>query len=114
MLRTKIEDTLLSFGGCDPSILGFNYIVDATILAVEQPDALKSFTKTLYPTVANQNRSTSSRVERAIRHAIEKIYLYGDMERVTELLGNIATTNYGKPTNSAFISTFALKMKRSV
>ena len=114
MLKTEIEDMLLSIGGINPSRLGFGYIVDAVLLTIQEPYAIRAITKQLYPTVAKRNKTTASRVERAIRAAIRQIYLEGDMDHIQKVFGNISRMDSGVPTNGAFIATLALKMQRSI
>ena len=113
-VRVSTEDALLSLGGIAPNLLGFGYIVDAVDLVVNDPRRIKTFTAAVYPVVAEHNGSTSARVERNIRNVIDLIYLVSDSEALNDLVGNIAAPCKGKPTNSAFIATLALKVKRNL
>lgn len=114
MVREKIEDMLLNMGGGIPNLSGFAYTVDAVELAINKPETLNAMTKDLYPAVAEKNGTTSSRVERAIRHLVEKLYLNSDVDDLNRVLGNIAEVQKGKPTNGAFIAALALKAKRNI
>ena len=70
-------------------------------------DVLNAITKILYPTVAKKNQTTSSRVERAIRHAIEVAWTRGKLETIDEMFGYTVSSGKGKPTNSEFIALLA-------
>ena len=74
------------------------------MMAVEDMDVLNAITKILYPTVAKKYRTTSSRVERAIRHAIEVAWSRGKLDILDELFGYTVSNGKGKPTNSEFIA----------
>ena len=74
------------------------------MMAVEHMDVLNAITKILYPTVAKKYRTTSSRVERAIRHAIEVAWSRGKLDILDELFGYTVSNGKGKPTNSEFIA----------
>ena len=76
-------------------------------LAVEDMDVLNAITKILYPTVAKKHRTTSSRVERAIRHAIEVAWSRGKVDVLDELFAYTVSYGKGKPTNSEFIALIA-------
>ena len=76
-------------------------------MAVEDMDVLNAITKILYPTVAKKNQTTSSRVERAIRHAIEVAWTRGKLETIDEMFGYTVSSGKGKPTNSEFIALLA-------
>ena len=77
---------------------------DAIMMAVEDMDVLNAITKILYPTVAKKYRTTSSRVERAIRHAIEVAWSRGKLDILDDLFGYTVSNGKGKPTNSEFIA----------
>ena len=81
------------------------------MMSVEDPDMLGSITKVLYPTIARKNQTTASRVERAIRHAIEVAWNRGRMETLDALFGYTINTGKGKPTNSEFIALIADKIR---
>lgn len=74
------------------------------MMAVEDMDVLNAITKILYPTVAKKYRTTSSRVERAIRHAIEVAWSRGKLDILDDLFGYTVSNGKGKPTNSEFIA----------
>ena len=86
-------------------------INDSIMLAVENQDIINSITKTLYPTLAKKFNTTSSRVERAIRHAIEVAWNRGQIEMHDKIFGYTVNSNKGKPTNSEFIVTVADKLR---
>ena len=86
---------------------GYHYLRDAIIMAVNDMDVLNAITKILYPTVAKKYQTTSSRVERAIRHAIEVAWSRGKLDTLDELFGYTVSTGKGKPTNSEFIALIA-------
>lgn len=93
--------------GIPAHIKGYHYLRDAIMMAVEDMDVLNAITKILYPTVAKKNQTTSSRVERAIRHAIEVAWTRGKMETIDEMFGYTVSSGKGKPTNSEFIALLA-------
>ena len=93
--------------GIPAHIKGYHYLRDAIIMAVEDMDVLNAITKILYPTVAKKNQTTSSRVERAIRHAIEVAWTRGKLETIDEMFGYTVSSGKGKPTNSEFIALLA-------
>lgn len=80
-------------------------------MAVEDTDILNSITKVLYPAIAKKYQTTASRVERAIRHAIEVAWSRGKMETLEELFGYTVNNGKGKPTNSEFIALIADKLR---
>ena len=81
------------------------------MMAVEDMDVLNAVTKVLYPTVAKLYQTTASRVERAIRHAIEVAWSRGKLDTLDELFGYTVSTGKGKPTNSEFIALIADKIR---
>lgn len=93
--------------GIPAHIKGYHYLRDAIIMAVEDMDVLNAITKILYPTVAKRYQTTSSRVERAIRHAIEVAWSRGKLDILDELFGYTINHGKGKPTNSEFIALVA-------
>ena len=86
---------------------GYHYLRDAIMMAVDDMDVLNAITKILYPTVAKKYQTTSSRVERAIRHAIEVAWSRGKLDTLDELFGYTVSNGKGKPTNSEFIALIA-------
>lgn len=93
--------------GIPAHIKGYHYLRDAIMMAVEDMDVLSAITKILYPTVAKKHQTTSSRVERAIRHAIEVAWSRGKLDTLDELFGYTVSNGKGKPTNSEFIALIA-------
>lgn len=96
--------------GVPAHILGYGYLREAIMLCVEDKDMIYGITKTLYPTIANNNHTTSSRVERAIRHAIEISWLRGNQDYIDEIFGYSISSGKGKPTNSEFIALLSDRM----
>lgn len=101
--------------GIPAHIKGYHYLRDAILMAIDDMDVLNAITKVLYPTVAKKHQTTSSRVERAIRHAIEVAWSRGKLDTLEELFGYTVSNGKGKPTNSEFIAlvadTIRLKVK---
>ncbi len=93
--------------GVPAHIKGYQYLRTAILLTVENPDLINSITKELYPTVAKEYGTTSSRVERAIRHAIEVAWDRGDVDTINSYFGYTVQSARGKPTNSEFIALIA-------
>lgn len=94
--------------GVPAHVLGHRYLKDAIAAAVNDPTVLdKNITKRLYPHVASLNNTTPSRVERAIRHAIEVAWNRGDWDTLNNFFGNTIDIDKGKPTNSEFIALIA-------
>lgn len=97
--------------GVPAHIKGYQYLRDAIIMVVDDIDMINSITKVLYPTIAKKHQTTPSRVERAIRHAIEVAWSRGKMDTIDELFGYTVHTEKGKPTNSEFIALIADKIR---
>ncbi len=97
--------------GVPAHIKGYQYLRDAIILSVNNPEMMNSVTKVLYPTVAKHFETTSSRVERAIRHAIEVAWDRGDIDVLSSYFGYTIQNSRGKPTNSEFIAMIADKLR---
>ncbi|MBQ8878325.1 MAG: sporulation transcription factor Spo0A [Lachnospiraceae bacterium] len=97
--------------GVPAHIKGYQYLREAIMMSVDDSDMLGSITKILYPTIAGKYQTTSSRVERAIRHAIEVAWNRGRMETLDSLFGYTISTGKGKPTNSEFIALIADKIR---
>ena len=102
--------------GVPAHIKGYQYLREAIILTVENMDVINAVTKVLYPEVAKRFGTTPSRVERAIRHAIEVAWDRGDIETLQKYFGYTVNSAKGKPTNSEFIAMIAdrlqLKLKK--
>lgn len=90
--------------GVPAHIKGYRYIRSAILYSLKNPIALEMITKRLYPEVAKMHQTTPSRVERAIRHAIEVAWSRGNLETVRDIFGYTIDTSKGKPTNSEFIA----------
>ena len=96
--------------GVPAHIKGYHYLREAIILAVNDMEIINAITKVLYPTVAKKFKTTSSRVERAIRHAIETAWNRGDLDTLNKFFGYTVSNSKGKPTNSEFIAMIADKL----
>lgn len=97
--------------GVPAHIKGYQYLRDAIIMSVIDMDMLNSVTKILYPEVAKKYQTTPSRVERAIRHAIEVAWGRGKVETIEEMFGYTVSVGKGKPTNSEFIALITDKIR---
>ena len=97
--------------GVPAHIKGYQYLREAIIMTVNDMDIINAITKVLYPTVAKRYKTTSSRVERAIRHAIEVAWDRGDVEVLNGFFGFTVSSIKGKPTNSEFISMIADRIR---
>lgn len=93
--------------GVPAHIKGYQYLRTAILLTVSDSDMINSVTKVLYPSVAKKYQTTTSRVERAIRHAIEVAWDRGDVDTLNSYFGYTIQNNRGKPTNSEFIAMIA-------
>ncbi len=90
--------------GIPAHIKGYHYLRTASLMSIEDEEMLESITKRLYPSVARRFDTTPSRVERAIRHAIETAWDRGDIDILTGMFGYTISVGKGKPTNSEFIA----------
>ena len=109
-LETDVTDIIHEIG-VPAHIKGYQYLRDAIILSVNDMEMLNSITKILYPTIAKRHQTTPSRVERAIRHAIEVAWSRGKMDTIDQLFGYTVSNGKGKPTNSEFIALIADKIR---
>lgn len=109
-LEAVVTDIILEIG-VPAHIKGYQYVRDSIILAVRQPEIINGVTKVLYPEVAKMNGTTASRVERAIRHAIEVAWDRGDVDVLNSYFGYTIHNLRGKPTNSEFIAMIADKIR---
>lgn len=114
----KIENTIESDVtdiirdiGIPANIKGYQYIREGIIMAVNDVNMLNYITKLLYPTIAKKYKTTSSSVERAIRHAIEVAWNRGQIDTINDLFGYTVNAGKGKPTNSEFIALIADKLR---
>lgn len=97
--------------GIPAHIKGYHYLREAILLVIDRIDLLGAITKELYPMIAEKFDTTSSRVERAIRHAIEVAWNRGNIELINSLFGHTINSERGKPTNSEFIAMVADKLR---
>ena len=97
--------------GIPAHIKGYHYIRESIMMAVKDVSILNYITKMLYPAIAKKYKTTSSSVERAIRHAIEVAFSRGQAEYLEEMFGYTVNAGKGKPTNSEFIALIADKMR---
>ncbi len=112
-LETKITSIIHEIG-VPAHIKGYQYLREAITVAVRDPESVGAITKVLYPTVARTFNTTASRVERAIRHAIEVAWDRGDLEILQSFFGYTVSHVKGKPTNSEFIAMIADNLKLSM
>ncbi len=97
--------------GIPAHIKGYQYLRDSIIMSVVDGEIINSITKILYPTIAKKYQTTSSRVERAIRHAIEVAWNRGNTDTLNDLFGYTISNGKGKPTNSEFIALISDKIR---
>ena len=114
MNKANIESMVTSMIheiGVPAHIKGYQYLREAIILAVKDMDVINAITKVLYPQVAKTFATTPSRVERAIRHAIEVAWDRGDLDTLQRFFGYTVSNTKGKPTNSEFIALIADRLQ---
>ncbi len=109
-LEIVISDIMRQIG-VPAHIKGYQYLRESIALSIKDPDLMHSVTKILYPTVAKNNKTTPSRVERAIRHAIEVAWDRGDVDVLSSYFGYTIQNTRGKPTNSEFIAMISDKLR---
>lgn len=109
-LESKVTNIIHEIG-VPAHIKGYQYLREAIIMSVNDIEMLNSITKILYPTIAKKYQTTASRVERAIRHAIEVAWSRGKMDTIDELFGYTINNGKGKPTNSEFIALIADRIR---
>lgn len=116
--NTKKEDNLEAIVtnmihevGVPAHIKGYQYLREGIIMVVQNIDVLNQITKQLYPDLAKKHKTTPSRVERAIRHAIEVAWNRGRLDIMENVFGYTVDANKGKPTNSEFIAMIADKLR---
>lgn len=97
--------------GVPAHIKGYHYLREGIMMTIKDPTMINSVTKILYPTIAKKYNTTSSRVERAIRHAIEVAWDRGDIDILNSYFGYTIQNNRGKPTNSEFIAMISDKIR---
>ncbi len=114
LMQTNLNTTItrmLHDLGIPSHIKGYNYIREGISLVYENPSMIGGITKELYPALASRFDTTVSRIERAIRHAIEVSWNRGDLDYMEELFGHSVDIDRAKPTNSEFIVTLADKLR---
>lgn len=109
--NTKDIREILKKIGIPCHLSGYEYIQDAVEIAQKEPYKMNGLVKIIYVEIATKRRTTSSRVERAIRHAIEKAFTYGDYEAIYKYFGSSYRKDKGKPTNKEFIAMLVELMK---
>lgn len=109
-IEFKVTEILHQIG-VPAHIKGYHYLRDSIIMSVETPEIINAVTKQLYPSVAKRFSTTSSRVERAIRHAIEVAWDRGDVDILNSYFGYTIHNGRGKPTNSEFIAMISDKLR---
>lgn len=109
-LTRRVTETIHHIG-VPAHIKGYNYLREAIILAVKDKSMIERITKMLYPEIAKTFNTTTSRVERAIRHAIEVAWERGDLDVLHQYFGYTVSSTKGKPTNSEFIALIADKIR---
>ena len=112
-LETLVTECIHELG-VPAHIKGYQYIRTAIMMVVENMDMLNYITKQLYPEIAHTYNTTSSRVERAIRHSIEVAWTRGKPETMNEIFGYTIQTYKGKPTNSEFIAMVADRIRLQI
>ena len=109
-IEMKVTEILHQIG-VPAHIKGYHYLRKSILMSVETPEIINAVTKQLYPSVAKQFDTTSSRVERAIRHAIEVAWDRGDIDVLNSYFGYTIHNGRGKPTNSEFIAMISDKLR---
>ncbi len=112
-MEVKVTQILHQIG-VPAHIKGYHYLRDSIIMSVETPEIINAVTKKLYPSVAKKYETTSSRVERAIRHAIEVAWDRGDIDILNSYFGYTIHNGRGKPTNSEFIAMISDKLRLQI
>ena len=109
-MRRKVTKMIQDLG-VPANIKGYTYLRDAILIAIARPEAINSITKVLYPEVAKLNQTTPTRVERAIRHAIEVAWARGNNDFAEKVFGYTLNMTKGKPTNSECIALIADRIR---
>lgn len=112
-LDVRVTDIMHQIG-VPAHIRGYMYLRDAILMVIDRVELLGAVTKELYPQVAIKYNTTPSRVERAIRHAIEVSWERGNIKAIYSIFGNSISTESGKPTNSQFIAKIADKLRLEI
>lgn len=112
---SNVEDIIndiLKEIGTPPHLIGYKYLLRAVDLVHKDDEYLRAVTKCLYPDIAKEYGTTASRVERAIRHAMETTFDRGDMDNILSVFGNTFSANRGKLTNSEAVAGLANEVAR--
>ncbi len=109
-LEIRVTEILHQIG-VPAHIKGYQYLRDSILMAIDDDEIINAVTKRLYPAVAKKHATTSSRVERAIRHAIEVAWDRGDVDVLNSYFGYTIHTDRGKPTNSEFVAMISDKFR---
>lgn len=109
-LEKQVTSIILEVG-IPAHVKGYQYVRRAILMAIADPEVINGVTKVIYPTIAKEFKTTPSRVERAIRHAIEVAWDRGNVETLTSLFGYSVSGTRGKPTNSEFIAMIADRLR---
>lgn len=109
-LEKQVTTAILEIG-IPAHVKGYHYVRSAIMLAIKSPDAMNAVTKIIYPTIAKMYQTSASRVERAIRHAIEVAWDRGNIDTLNAIFGYSISSNRGKPTNSEFIAMLADRIR---
>ncbi len=109
-LEVMVTDIIHQIG-VPAHIKGYHYLRDAIIMSIDDPDMINAITKRLYPSIAKKYKTTSSRVERAIRHAIEVAWDRGDVDTLNSFFGYTIHSLRGKPTNSEFVAMISDRVR---
>ena len=109
--QEELVTSIIHEVGVPAHIKGYQYVREAIMITVENMDVINSVTKILYPEVAKRYHTTPSRVERAIRHAIEVAWDRGDLETLQKFFGYTVSNAKGKPTNSEFIAMISDRIR---
>ncbi|MBQ9485989.1 MAG: sporulation transcription factor Spo0A [Clostridia bacterium] len=108
-LEEKVSKIFINVG-IPPHIKGYSFLREGVMMAIENPSVINNITKQLYPMIGERYKTTPSKVERAIRHAIEVAWNRGRIENINNILGVRAYVGADKPTNGEFIALIADKM----
>lgn len=107
----RLVTSIIHEVGVPAHIKGYQYVREAIVIAVQDMEVINAVTKVLYPEVARRYNTTPSRVERAVRHAIETAWDRGDLETLQRYFGYTVSNTKGKPTNSEFIAMIADRIR---
>ena len=109
-LETDVTEIIHEIG-VPAHIKGYQYLRDAIMMSVDDTEMLNSITKQLYPSIAKRHKTTPSRVERAIRHAIEVAWVRGNVDAISDIFSYTISYNKSKPTNSEFIAMISDRLR---